>query len=77
MSSSTRPELRELSRPDKKMGSGTVREMILVNPDAFTLYNGSMCSNSATIGDRESYIGHDLVAFIDIHYRWSRISIDC
>src|SRR5690348_6541373 len=27
---------------DKSMGGGTVREFILVNPDAYTIYNGSM-----------------------------------
>src|SRR5271155_661759 len=30
---------------DKEMGDGTIHEMILVNPDAFTIYSGSMYSN--------------------------------
>jgi len=54
---------------DKNMAAGAVREMILVNPDAFTVYNGSMYSNSATTGDWEGYIAGDLVAYIDSHYR--------
>lgn len=54
---------------DKLMNSGAVHEMILVNPDAHTLYDGSMYSNSPTTGNWERYITHDLVAYIDGHYR--------
>jgi S-formylglutathione hydrolase FrmB len=54
---------------DKEMGDGTVHEMILVHPDAYTIYNGSMYSNSPTTGDWETYITHDLVNYIDSHYR--------
>jgi enterochelin esterase-like enzyme len=45
------------------------RELILVLPDAFTVYCGSMFSNSPTTGDWEGYISHDLVEYIDSHYR--------
>ncbi|MEX1256879.1 MAG: alpha/beta hydrolase-fold protein [Gemmatimonadota bacterium] len=44
-------------------------EMILVLPDAFTIYSGSMYSNSPTTGNWEGYVAHDLVAYIDSHYR--------
>lgn len=54
---------------DKDIAAGTAREMILVHPDAFTLYNGSMYSNSPTTGDWEAFISHDLVNYIDSHYR--------
>jgi S-formylglutathione hydrolase len=54
---------------DKNMSSGAVHEMILVHPDAFTLYNGSMYSSSPTTGDWETFIAHDLVAYVDSHYR--------
>jgi enterochelin esterase-like enzyme len=54
---------------DKNIGAGTMREMILVNPDAFTKYNGSMYSSSVTIGDWESFIADDLVSYVDSHYR--------
>jgi S-formylglutathione hydrolase FrmB len=54
---------------DKNIAAGTMREMILVNPDAFTKYNGSMYSNSVTIGDWESFIAEDLVSYVDSHYR--------
>lgn len=46
-----------------------VRPMILVLPDSKTLHNGSMHSSSVTTGDFERFIAHDLVAYIDSHYR--------
>ena len=45
------------------------KEMIVVLPDAKTMHNGSMYSSSVTTGDFESFIAHDLVAYIDAHYR--------
>src|SRR5215510_14511803 len=54
---------------DKDIAAGTMKEMILVNPDAFTKFNGSMYSNSPTTGDWETYIAEDLVAYVDSHYR--------
>jgi len=54
---------------DKDIAAGTMKEMILVNPDAFTKWNGSMYSASATTGDWEAYIAEDLVSYIDSHYR--------
>jgi S-formylglutathione hydrolase len=54
---------------NKEMGDGTAHEMILVHPDAYTLYNGSMYSNSPTTGDWETFITRDLVEYVDSHYR--------
>jgi len=45
------------------------REMIVVLPDSKTVHNGSMYSSSVTTGDFERFISHDLVAYIDTHYR--------
>ena len=45
------------------------REMIVVLPDSKTAHNGSMYSSSATTGDFERFIAHDVVAYIDAHYR--------
>jgi pimeloyl-ACP methyl ester carboxylesterase len=45
------------------------REMILVFPNAQTVHDGSMYSNSVTTGDWETFIAEDLVAYIDSHYR--------
>jgi enterochelin esterase-like enzyme len=45
------------------------KEMIVVLPDSKTLHNGSMYSNSVTTGDFERFIAHDVVLYIDAHYR--------
>ena len=45
------------------------KEMIVVLPDSKTLHNGSMYSSSVTTGDFEKFVSHDLVAYIDAHYR--------
>ncbi|MDE3166472.1 MAG: alpha/beta fold hydrolase [Acidobacteriota bacterium] len=45
------------------------REMIVVLPDSKTVHNGSMYSSSVTTGDFERFIAHDVVAYIDGHYR--------
>ncbi len=59
--------LAELS--DKDIAAGTMKEMILVNPDAHTKYDGSMYSASLTTGDWEVFVAEDLVSYIDSHYR--------
>jgi S-formylglutathione hydrolase len=53
---------------DKAMAAG-VKEMIVVMPDAFTRYQGSMYSSGANTGDWEKYIARELVAYVDSHYR--------
>jgi S-formylglutathione hydrolase FrmB len=45
------------------------KEMIVVLPDSKTVHNGSMYSSSATTGDFENFIAHDVVSYIDAHYR--------
>jgi enterochelin esterase-like enzyme len=45
------------------------KDMIVVLPDSKTVYGGSMYSSSATTGDFERFIYHDVVAYIDAHYR--------
>jgi enterochelin esterase-like enzyme len=54
---------------DKLVAAGRLREMIVVMPNAFTLHKGSMYANSATTGDWETYVAHDLVGYMDSHYR--------
>jgi enterochelin esterase-like enzyme len=44
-------------------------EMIVVLPDSKTAHNGSMYSSSVTTGDFERFIAHDVVAYVDAHYR--------
>ncbi|HEX6879474.1 MAG TPA: alpha/beta fold hydrolase, partial [Terriglobales bacterium] len=41
----------------------------VVLPDSKTVHNGSMYSSSVTTGDFERFIAHDLVTYIDAHYR--------
>jgi S-formylglutathione hydrolase len=46
-----------------------VREMIVVMPNAFTKYQGSMYASSAVIGNWEGFVTSDLVSYVDEHYR--------
>src|ERR1035438_4641550 len=43
--------------------------MIVVLPDSKTIYNGSMYSSSVTTGDFENYVAHEVVEYMDAHYR--------
>jgi len=45
------------------------RAMIVVLPDSKTVHGGSMYSSSVTTGDFEQFIAHDLVQYLDSHYR--------
>jgi enterochelin esterase-like enzyme len=53
---------------DRAIAAGA-REMIVVLPDAFTKYSGSMFSNSPTTGFWETFVADDLTAYIDTRYR--------
>ena len=57
------------TKVDGDIAAGTAKEMILVNPDAYNKYNGSMYSSSPTNGDWETFIAQELVAYVDTHYR--------
>ena len=48
---------------------GGARPMIVVMPNAYTAYQGSMYSSSITTGDWEGFIVRDLVSYMDAHYR--------
>lgn len=54
---------------DKALANGSSREMIIVMPNAYTAYQGSMYSRSLTTGDWETFVARDLVSYIDSHYR--------
>ena len=54
---------------DAALAAGSAREMIVVMPSAYTVYMGSMYSNSVTTGNWEKFLTGDLVAYIDSHYR--------
>jgi enterochelin esterase-like enzyme len=57
---------------DKALAGGETREMIVVMPNAYTRFQGSMYSNSVTTGNWESFVADELVAYIDSHYRTIR-----
>jgi S-formylglutathione hydrolase len=54
---------------DSLFAGGKANEMIIVTPNAYTRYQGSMYSNSVTTGNWEDYVAKELVAYIDAHYR--------
>ncbi len=54
---------------DKVFARGAAKEMIVVMPNAFTAFQGSMYSNSVTTGDWETFVSRELVAYMDGHYR--------
>jgi S-formylglutathione hydrolase len=54
---------------DKSLAAKESSEMIVVMPNGFTRYHGSMYSNSATTGDWEDFVAQELIAYIDSHYR--------
>ncbi|MBU6297913.1 MAG: alpha/beta fold hydrolase [Alphaproteobacteria bacterium] len=61
-------EIRVPQTIEGAFGKGA-KEMIVVLPDSKTAYWGSMYSNSQTVGDFENYVAHDVVAYMDSHYR--------
>lgn len=48
---------------------GQTKEMIVVMPNAYNRFKGSMYSSSVTIGDWETFIAEELVDYIDANYR--------
>jgi enterochelin esterase-like enzyme len=54
---------------DAAMAGGNTREMIVVMPNAYNRFKGSMYSTSVTIGDWETFVARDLVNYMDDHYR--------
>lgn len=54
---------------DQALLNGATREMIIVMPNGYTVYQGTMYSNSVATGDWETYIAGDLVTYMDSHYR--------
>ena len=54
---------------DQMIGTGTLRDVILVFPDGSNSFVGSWYMSSPTIGDYETYISAELVTLIDGTYR--------
>jgi len=51
------------------INDGKVKEMILVMPNSYNVFRGSMYINSIATGKWADYIAKDLVEYIDSHYR--------
>ncbi len=54
---------------DASLAEGLSDEMIVVMPNAYNSFKGSMYSSSVTIGDWETFVVKELVDYIDTHYR--------
>lgn len=54
---------------EQSLEEGLSREMIVVMPNAYNRFRGSMYSSSPTIGDWETFIAKELVDYIDANYR--------
>ena len=54
---------------NRAAGNSDTKEVIVVMPNAFNTFEGSMYSSSVTIGDWETFVAKELVAFIDKRYR--------
>jgi len=54
---------------DAALAEGLAKEMIVVMPNAYNRFKGSMYSSSVTIGDWETFVSRELVNYIDEHYR--------
>ena len=54
---------------DKTLAEGKTKEFIIVTPNAYNRYFGSMYANSVTIGNWEDFVAKELVAYMDKNYR--------
>ena len=54
---------------EKSLEEGLSKEMIVVMPNAYNRFKGSMYASSATIGDWETFVTQELVNYIDSNYR--------
>lgn len=54
---------------NQAFAGGNRPEMIFVTPNAFTRFQGSMYSSSATTGNWEDFVAKELVSYIDKNYR--------
>lgn len=54
---------------EQSIAEGLSKEMIVVMPNAYNRFKGSMYASSATIGDWETFVTKELVRHIDAKYR--------
>ena len=54
---------------DRLIQQHAIKPMIVVMPNSFNRFGGSMYVNSELSGDWEDFIARDLIGYIDAHYR--------
>lgn len=54
---------------EESIAEGLSKEMIVVMPNAYNTFKGSMYASSATIGDWETFVTQELVSYVDENYR--------
>jgi enterochelin esterase-like enzyme len=54
---------------EQSLAAGLSKEMIVVMPNAYNSFKGSMYASSVTIGDWETFVSKELVRYIDANYR--------
>ncbi|MFC4857242.1 alpha/beta hydrolase [Actinophytocola glycyrrhizae] len=57
---------------DRTLANHTARDMIIVTPNAMTVYGGSNYSSGATTGDWETFVADELVSYMDSRFRTIR-----
>ncbi len=57
---------------DSLIRAGAVKKMIVVTPNADNAFDGSFYMNSPTAGMWEDFVAHDLVSYVDSHFRTIR-----
>ncbi len=57
---------------DGMIDNDLIKEMIVVMPDGKNKYGGSYYLNSELTGNYEDYIAHEIVDYVDVHYRTIR-----
>ena len=54
---------------EQSLAEGLSQEMIVVMPNAYNKFKGSMYASSVTIGDWETFVTQELVRYVDANYR--------
>lgn len=54
---------------EQSLAEGLSKEMIVVMPNAYNRFKGSMYASSATIGDWETFVTQELINYVDSNYR--------
>ncbi len=56
-------------RIDRLIRTGTMGPVIAVLPDCWTIFGGAQYLNSSALGPYEDYLIHELIPYVDSHYR--------